>query len=320
MQIFVGCKASEAFGKLHGYSDKFIGCSEFYFNSGDFQQMKQLVESSLLDTTKNSSHPLVYDNSPRALMLQSSTTLWELWEETLVCYKRDHMRLLDRVSPYLEDAVAKLNDIAGYEALTIDMISGSYFTNTTVSPEFIFTRFVRDAIVICQQNLFDFSDFIDFVDSGLDYEHVEDPFDFGYTILAALMIERKIAQGFYYLSLSTGMADAVLEKLPAGSRFRRTRPPPMSPSDIMSLTPGKVDRHDYIDRIKSISRCLSDVTDVIEALFNAGLATNENLTILFGDSSIVSNTIFALQMAKLKVNQTKLTDFWPKKRRRRNKV
>lgn len=31
------------------------------------------------------------------------------------------------------------------------------------------------------------------------------------------------------------------------------------------------------------------------SLFNAGLATNENLTILFGDSSIVSNTIFALQ-------------------------
>ena len=61
------------------------------------------------------------------------------------------MRLFDRVSPYLEDAVAKLNDIAGYEALTMDMISGSYFTNTTVSPEFIFTRFVRDAIVICQQ-------------------------------------------------------------------------------------------------------------------------------------------------------------------------
>ena len=26
MQIFVGCKASEAFGKLHGYTDKFIGC------------------------------------------------------------------------------------------------------------------------------------------------------------------------------------------------------------------------------------------------------------------------------------------------------
>ena len=317
MQIFVGCKASEAFGKLHGYSDKFIGCSEFYFNSGDFQQMKQLVESSLLDTTKKISHPLIYDNSPRALIMQSSTTLWELWEETLVIYKREHMCLLDRVSPYLEDAFAKLNDIAGYDAVNMDIFSGWWgFTNTTVSPEFIFTRFVRDAMEICQQNLFDFNDFIDFVDR--DIHNYAEPFDFDYTILAALLIERKIAQGLYYLNLSTGlstrMAD-LLEKLPEGSRFRRTRPPPMNRSEIMSLTPGKVDRHNYIDRIKSISRCLPDVTDVIETLFNAGLATNENLTILFGDSSIVCNTLLDLHEKKLKVNQTKLTDFWSKKRK-----
>jgi hypothetical protein len=319
MQIFVGCKASEAFGKLHGYSDNFIGCSEFYFNSGDFQQMKQLVESSLLDTTKKISHPLIYDNSPRAFMLQSSTTLSELWEETLVCYKRDHMRLLDMVSPYMDDLVAKLNDIAGYDALNMDItIIGSYFTYTSVSPEFVLTRFVSDAMEICQQNLFDFNDFIDFVnhDFGLDYEVQEDPFDFGYTLVAALMIERKIAQGFYYLRLSTGMADAVLEKLPEGSRFRRTRPPPMNRNEIMSLTPGEVNRHNCIDRIKSISRCLSDVTGVIEALFNSNLATNENLTILFGDSSLVWNTVLDLQETKLKVNQTKLTDYWPKKRKR----
>jgi hypothetical protein len=64
MQLFVGCKTTEAeFGKLHGHSDNFIGCFEFYFNSGDFQQMKQLVESSLLDTTKKNSHPL-HSSSP----------------------------------------------------------------------------------------------------------------------------------------------------------------------------------------------------------------------------------------------------------------
>jgi hypothetical protein len=129
------------------------------------------------------------------------------------------------------------------------------------------------------------------------------------------MIERKIAQGFYYLSLSLGMADTVLEKLLEGSRFRRTRPPPMSRNEIMSLTPWG-EEHDCIDQIKFISRCFPDVTDVIEALFNADLATNENLTILFGDSSLVWNTVLDLQMAKLKVNQKKLTDYWPKKRKR----
>jgi hypothetical protein len=175
---------------------------------------------------------------------------------------------------------------------------------------------VRDAMEICQQNLFNFNDFIDFVDR--DIHNYAEPFDFDYTILAALLIERKIAQGLYYLNLSTGLSTRMsdlLEKLPEGSRFRRTRPPPMNRSEIMSLTPGKVDRHNYIDRIKSISRCLPDVTDVIETLFNAGLATNENLTILFGDSSIVCNTLLDLHEKKLKVNQTKLTDFWAKKRK-----
>jgi len=314
MQIFVGCKTTEAeFGKLRGHS-------ELFFNSGDFQQIKQLAD------TANISSPICSVNSSRASDLQLNA---KLWEETLDCYIKDHGRFVAIIVPYLDIAVAKLNDTVGYGALNVNMIDKRVVRGhrkKSRCPEFVLTRFVSDAMEICQHNCMEFDDFINFVhphyelNYGLDYEHVDDPFDFGYTILAALMIERKIAQGFYYLSLSTGMADAVLEKLPAGSRFRRTRPPPMSPSDIMSLTPGKVDRHDYIDRIKSISRCLSDVTDVIEALFKAGLATNENLTILFGDSSIVSNTIFALQMAKLKVNQTKLTDFWPKKRRRRNKV
>jgi hypothetical protein len=61
---------------------------------------------------------------------------------------------------------------------------------------------------------------------------------------------------------------------------------------------------------------LPDVTDVIEALFNAGLATNQNLFFLFGDSSIVCNTLLDLHEKKLNANQTKLTDFWAKKQKR----
>jgi hypothetical protein len=248
------------------------------------------------------------------------------WEETLVCFKRDHMRLLDIVVPCLDIAVDKLNDTVGYGALNVNMIDERVVRGhrkESRCPEFVLTRFVSDAMEICQQNFLEFYNFINFVDDydGLDYEDVDDPFDFGYTILAALMIERKIAQGFYYLSLSTGMADSVLEKLPAGSRFRRTRPPPMSPSERMSLRPwGEDGLLDCTDRIKSISRYLPDVTDVIEALFNADLATNENLTVLFGHSSLVWSTVLDLQMAKRNVNQMKLTDFWAKKRKRINKV
>ena len=302
MQIFVGCKTTEAeFGKLHGHS-------ELFFNIGDFQQIKQLADTANISATQRK----------RSLLSGSNA---KLWEETLDCYIKDHYQFLALVVPYLEIAVAKLNDMVGYGALNVNMIDKRVVRGhrkESHCPEFVLTRFVSDAMVICQQNLFDFNDFIDFVyDHGLDYVHFEDPFDFGYTLLAALMLERKIAQGFYYLSLSLGMADAVLEKLLDGSRFRRTRPPPMSRNEIMSLTPwGEDGLHNCIYQIKSISRCLPDVTDVIEALFNADLATNENLTILFGDSSLVWNTVMDLQETKLKVNQTKLTDYWPKKRKR----
>jgi hypothetical protein len=85
---------------------------------------------------------------------------------------------------------------------------------------------------------------------------------------------------------------------------------------LQELKPGDGVDGVYVNKIHSISRYLSDVTDVIDALFNADLATDENLTILFGDSSLVSNTIFDLQVAKLDSNQKKLADFWPKKRRR----
>jgi len=250
MQLFVGCMTTEAeFGKLHGHS-------ELFFNSGGFQQIKQLAD------TANISSPICSVNSSRASDLQLNA---KLWEETLDCYIKDHGRFVAIVVPYLDIAVAKLNDTVGYGALNVNMIDKRVVRGhrkESRCPEFVLTRFVSDAMEICQQNFLEFDDY--FINSvhyeltcELEHDNVDDPFKFGYTLLSALMLERKIAQGFYYLSLSMGTADEVLEKLPEGSRFRRTRPPPMSPSERMSLTPwGEDDLHDCIDQIKLISRYL----------------------------------------------------------------
>ena len=52
-----------------------------------------------------------------------------------------------------------------------------------------------------------------------------------------------------------------------------------------------------------VSWWLSDVTDVVGALFDAGLATSEHVSLFFGDSSLVSNTLWTLKMPKLRRNQ-----------------
>ena len=62
---------------------------------------------------------------------------------------------------------------------------------------------------------------------------------------------------------------------------------------------------DFSDRIKLVYRWLSDVTDVVDALFNAGL-----VTVFFGDSSVVSNTVWDLQQTKLKMSQQWLSELW----------
>lgn len=61
----------------------------------------------------------------------------------------------------------------------------------------------------------------------------------------------------------------------------------------------------FSDRIKLVYRWLSDVTNFVDALFNAGLAT-----IFFGDSSVVSNTVWDLQQAKLKMSEQWLSELW----------
>jgi hypothetical protein len=130
--------------------------------------------------------------------------------------------------------------------------------------------------------------------------------------MIALVLERKIAQARYYISLLNGDADALLEKLPNGSNFCRVHPPPLDPNNPFITFPrgafSEILTPDISDRIKLVSRWLTDVTDLIDALFKAGLATNENLSIIFGDCSIVSNTLWDLRTTKVEMSQQRLSN------------
>ena len=69
------------------------------------------------------------------------------------------------------------------------------------------------------------------------------------------------------------------------------------------------------EKIRQIGRWLPDVTKVIDALYHAGLATDDNLTSIFGDSSMVSYRLYELRKMNEKKNQHKITSFFSRKRK-----
>ena len=70
-----------------------------------------------------------------------------------------------------------------------------------------------------------------------------------------------------------------------------------------------------MDKIKLVGGWLPDVTKVIDALYHAGLATNENLTAIFGDSSMVSYRLYQLRKMDEKKNQSKITSVFSRKKK-----
>ncbi|KAL7533401.1 hypothetical protein ACHAXR_005203 [Thalassiosira sp. AJA248-18] len=235
------------------------------------------------------------------------------WEDTLHFCKLDHDKIcMDYIQPRFEAAVRVLNDIAGYDAISTNFYHLLWTGSKSKSqrPDFIITRFVTDAMKICQNHLFAFEDFIEKMnkcdDGALEMQYHR-PYDFSYGLMAALIFERKIAQAFYYISLSNGKADPILDLLPEGRRLRRVCPPPFDQNDPFLTFPLRHFTHsltpEFSDRIKLVSRWMPDVTDVIDALFNAGLASDDYLSQIFGHSSLVVNTVWGLQQEKIKRNQ-----------------
>ena len=234
------------------------------------------------------------------------------WSDTLRFCIGDHNYIcLDYIQPRFEAAVKKLNEIAGYDAISSNF---DQFRCLKI------TRFVTDAMEICDNSLFQFERFIDYMDEeaceeGEMQRFYHRPYDFTYGLMAAMVLERKAAQAFYYISLSNGNARSLLEQLPDGENLRRAFPPPMDHNDPFLTFPLRHFTHtlcpDITDRIKLVCKWLPDVTDVVVSLFNAGLATKPNLSLLFGHSSIVSNTVRDLQLKKMKNSQPSIFSIKP---------
>ncbi|KAL9179444.1 hypothetical protein ACHAXT_008734 [Thalassiosira profunda] len=243
---------------------------------------------------------------------------WQpIWRDTVVFCRDDHEFIVSEyIRPRFGAAVDALNAIAGYDALSRNIDHYKLVGADPQLPAFSFTQFVTDAMKICHKSLVEFDSFIDFMDccdEGEMQMHYDRPYDFSYGLMAALVLERKIAQAMYYMSLQNGNADPILALLPNedGARLRRKHAPPFEQNDPFLTFPLRYFTHtltpDISDRILLVSKWMPDVMGVIQSLFDDGLATVEHLSDIFGHSSLVSNAMWELEQAEGKRKQRSIT-------------
>ena len=146
-------------------------------------------------------------------------------------------------------------------------------------------------------------------------------------------MERRLIQAEFYFKHSWGADElaaasgnhkvfrAALNQLPSElSPYYYRRPLPLLDDDPFLNYPSedfrkKEDAIPLADKIKLVGGWLTDVTRVIDALYHAGLATNDNLTAIFGDSSLVSYRLYELQKIDMTKNQSKITSYFSRKSR-----
>ena len=226
----------------------------------------------------------------------------------------------------LHELIQKLNEIAGYD------LGANYFARYTSVTE-MFTE-IYD---ICENNsphsleeLFDYME--------------EEVGGFSDEMLESLIWERKQIQAHFYHIHCFGddemnrinkqtkeeytewdnkmlLAHEALNQIPSElSPYSYRRPLPLPDDDPFLTHPIQDFSIDYLGNMKKMQQVggwMDDVTRVIDALFHRGLATDDTLTAIFGNSSMVSYRLYELRKIKAKKNQTSITSFFSRKKAKR---
>jgi len=306
------------FGILHG-------CSDTFLSSGHYNQINTALKigrgmiSKMMMSQEKGEKGYMSDN------WISDFFQWRAYTSGLNldfnnCYIR-------RCSPEL---VQKLNEIAGY-----DVLGANHFAHYTTA-----TEFFKEICEVCDKSgPGSLEDFFLYMDEEL-YDLYDDPDEeFTDALLRCLLAERRKIQAHFYqimhfldldginciktkaehseLDKKMLIAHEVMESLPSELNPLSYRRPLPLPDDDPFLNYPKNFNVRYADHIKFVGGWLDDVTRVIDALFHRGLATNENLTAIFGNSSMVSYRLYELRKIKAGKNQTSITSFFSRKKARR---
>ena len=313
------------FGIIHG-------CSDVFLDSGRYNQISTALK---IGRGMISKMMMSQEKGERGYMSEHwISDLYQLSAYSDRLNDEFHDNYIRHCSDQL---VQKLNENAGY-----DILGANHFAHYTNA-----TEFFKEICDVCEKSSGPDSldDFFLYLDEDEElYELYESEEEFAGALLRCLLAERRKIQAHFYQIMhfldvdgisriktksersewdnKMLLAHEVMNSLPSElNPLLYRRPLPLPDDDPFLNYPlqdfnGK-DYIRYADHIKLVGGWLADVTRVIDALFHRGLATNENLTAIFGDSSMVSYRLYELRKIKAEKNQTSITSFFSRKKARR---
>jgi len=218
------------------------------------------------------------------------------WAEVIKNYEADHELIykseIDQLN--LTSVSERINILAGWNAI-----------GTNVNPNLCIAEFVVEAMKACSE--YSFTDiFSGDIDTGdIDIDEESDAYHFGdldAAVKACIAIEQKLAQCYFHMNKGGDSVMDILDQLPGGSESYVDPPPDDSEYALRELVDG-------VNDIRVVAKWPLDVVRLVAALFNKGLATEDNLGILFGRSGYVSCVVWALQKEKQEKIQPRITSF-----------
>ena len=282
-------KVNECFDKIRE------GAQEYFYNG------RTSVINEAIMTGKGMVHSFrlrqrVYSMS--VLTLWSCSELKKRFEADLaIVYKFE-------VKSLLMAAVQRINILAGWNAVG----SGNYRPMHGSHSHLCITEFVTDALKTCRgSRLYDIfhnpylSDTDIFYDDTLrpDYEDLEELFEeydmgnFDDALLICIAIEQTLAYCNFHQNRGNDDVINILAQLP---------------DDINSYT-SDVPPVDSYYIVRDIDAITMTNKKIVTALFKQGLATKDNLNILFGRSGYISYQIWKLQKQKEERRQPSIWSF-----------
>ena len=237
------------------------------------------------------------------------------WGGMIRSYEADRELLYSfEVRPMLtQEGRLVMNTLAGWNAI-----------GANVNPLCI-SEFATEATKACQINSFsevfsqDTYNFINFggiscddYDERVDsFNEIDESGDFQYALKACIAIEQKLAQCHFHKNKSTPEVKDILTKLPGGIEAYKSDPPYHETEYALRDMLLKEEGDDRIHhkKIEDIINLPADVKRLVSALFEAGLASNDNLNLMFGKGSYVSYLIWNLKKQEEKKKQPRISHF-----------